>query len=87
MMQWVYHKPEVAPAFVLARAGYDVWLGNNRGSRFSQTHQTLDPKKKEYWQFTWEELGTKDTPAVMDYILKQTGASKLNYIGHSEGTT
>jgi len=23
----------------------------------------------------------------MDYIMKQTGASKVNYIGHSEGTT
>jgi len=87
MMQWVYHDASVAPAFVLARAGYDVWLGNNRGNRFSQTHETLDPKKKEYWQFTWEELGTKDTPAVMDYITKTTGAAKINYIGHSEGTT
>ena len=87
MMQWVYQKPEVAPAFVLARAGYDVWLGNNRGNRFSQKHETLDPANKEFWQFTWEELGTKDTPAVMDYMIKQTGASKVNYIGHSEGTT
>lgn len=23
----------------------------------------------------------------MDYIIKTTGASKINYIGHSEGTT
>jgi lysosomal acid lipase/cholesteryl ester hydrolase len=32
-------------------------------------------------------MGTKDTPAMIDYMLKQTGASKINYIGHSEGTT
>jgi pimeloyl-ACP methyl ester carboxylesterase len=25
---WVVHYPEVAPAFQLVRAGYDVWLGN-----------------------------------------------------------
>jgi len=49
MMQWVMNKPEVAPAFVLAREGYDVWLGNNRGTRFSSKHTTLDPKKKPYW--------------------------------------
>jgi len=23
----------------------------------------------------------------MEYMIKQTGASKVNYIGHSEGTT
>lgn len=87
MMQWVLKDEKESPAFVVANAGYDLWLGNNRGNRFSQAHETLDPKKKAFWQFTWEELGTKDTPAVMDYILKHTGASKLNYIGHSEGTT
>jgi len=35
MMQWVMNRPENAPAFVLAKNGYDVWLGNNRGNRFS----------------------------------------------------
>ena len=32
-------------------------------------------------------MGTKDTPAVIDYILRLTGANKINYIGHSEGTS
>lgn len=49
MTFWVWNLPEVAPAFVLARAGYDVWLGNNRGNRFSINHLSLDPKKKEFW--------------------------------------
>ena len=42
MMQWVMNKAENAPAFILAQNGYDVWLGNNRGNRFSQSHITLD---------------------------------------------
>ena len=37
--------------------------------------------------FDWEDMGTKDTPAVIDYILKNTGHSKISYAGHSEGTT
>ena len=32
MMQWVLNDAEDANAFILSRAGYDVWMGNNRGS-------------------------------------------------------
>jgi lysosomal acid lipase/cholesteryl ester hydrolase len=87
MMEFVYNKPEDAPAFILARAGYDVWLGNNRGTKYSQKHETLSPKKREFWQFGWDEMGLYDTPAEMDYIIANTGLEKINYIGHSQGTT
>ena len=75
MMEYVFNDPKVAPAFVVARAGYDVWLGNNRGNRWSEGHVTLDKSQEAYWNFSWEEMGTKDTPKVIDFILKKTGHS------------
>ena len=74
---------EVAPAFVAARAGYDVWLGNSRGNKYSMEHTSLNPKKKDYWQFCWEEMGDYDIPALLVYIRSVTGFEKTAYIGHS----
>jgi len=87
MMEWVMNTPETAPAFVLARAGYDVWMGNNRGSRYSNTHATLSNKDAEYWDFYQEDMALYDLPAIIDFIKSKTGKESMSYVGHSEGTT
>ena len=81
------HNPDVAPAFQLVNAGYDVWLGNQRGTKHSPGHKTLTQKDKEYWEFSFTEMGTYDAPAQVDYVRSKTGAAKVTYIGHSQGTT
>lgn len=78
---------EVAPAFQLIRAGYDVWLGNQRGTKYSLDHTSLSKKDKAYWQFSYTEMGKYDAPAQVDYVRSQTGQKKVTYIGHSQGTT
>lgn len=66
---WVVNSDENSPAFKLARAGYDVWLGNNRGTKYSLGHKTLDRNKdKAYWEFSYTELGEYDAPAQIDYV-------------------
>ena len=51
-------------------------------------HTHYDPEKDpEYWDFSFEEMGRYDIPTEIEYVLDQTKAKKLSYIGHSQGTT
>ena len=81
---WVAHRSAVAPAFVAARAGYDVWLGNTRGNKYSKGHQG-SPSNYDRWNFDFEEMGDLDITAEIEYSLKVTGEKKVAYIGHSQG--
>ena len=36
---------------------------------------------------SWHEMGTKDLPVVIDYIIQTTGFGQIYYAGHSMGTT
>ncbi|KAL3288935.1 hypothetical protein HHI36_003379 [Cryptolaemus montrouzieri] len=75
--------------YFLADAGYDVWIANCRGTTFSREHISLDcfKNRKEYWDFSWHEIGYYDIPAMIDYVLSITSRSKLFYVGHSQGVT
>ena len=37
-------------------------------------HTTLDPDvdKKQYWDFSYHEMGVYDNPAVLDFIQEKT---------------
>lgn len=74
--------------FLLADDGFDVWIGNNRGSRYSKNHNKLDPKHDSaFWDFGIDELALLDIPALVEYIKTETSVEKIDYFGHSEGTT
>ncbi|XP_011066182.1 PREDICTED: lipase 3-like [Acromyrmex echinatior] len=84
---WVIIGPEKDLAFLLADKGYDVWLGNFRGNSYCRSHIKISPKNKEFWQFSYHEMGTRDLPTMIDYVLSYTKQQTLHYIGHSMGTT
>ena len=64
-----------------------MWLGNVRGSKFSMKHRSLDPLAREFWQFSFHEIGYYDLPAMINYVLGMTGKPSLYYFGHNQGTT
>ncbi|XP_070528841.1 lipase member K-like isoform X2 [Cardiocondyla obscurior] len=74
-------------AFLLADEGYDIWLGNVRGSSYCRSHVKLSPQSKDFWQFSFHEVGTIDLPTMIDYVLNYTMQKTVIYIGHSMGTT
>ncbi|XP_017075154.2 LOW QUALITY PROTEIN: lipase 1 [Drosophila eugracilis] len=85
---WIVMGPHSGLGYFLYANGYDVWMGNVRGNRYSRGHMKLNPNSdKAYWSFTWHEIGMYDLPAMIDYVLKKTGSQKLSYFGHSQGTT
>ncbi|XP_077290943.1 lipase 1-like [Arctopsyche grandis] len=78
--------PKRSLAFLMADAGYDVWLGNVRGNTYS-SHASLKRSDIEFWNYSYEEHGKYDIPSVMETILRETFSSKLHVIAVSLGTT
>ena len=71
-------------ALYFADRGYEVWLPSGRGTRYSKEHKEHPYNSKSYWNFTFEELGTKDTEAYLEHIHKIT-KQKVDYLGFSQG--
>ncbi|XP_034128710.1 lipase 1 [Drosophila guanche] len=85
---WIVMGPQSGLGYFLYGHGYDVWMGNVRGNRYSRGHRQLNANTdRAYWSFSWHEIGVYDLPAMIDGVLAKTGYAKLSYFGHSQGTT
>lgn len=58
----------------LAKAGYDVWIGNNRGTMPSQQHVSLKIDDPKFWAWSWAEMGKYDDVAIIKKMKEQSGA-------------
>lgn len=72
--------------FLLVERGYDVWLGNNRGNKYSKKSLKRGPSDTKFWDFSIDQFAFHDIPDSIDYILNTTSQSSLSYIGFSQGT-
>lgn len=82
---WLLNPAEQNLPFILADSGFDVWLANTRGTRFSLKHTHLTPNQAKFWDWSWDEVASYDLPATFDFVYRQTG-QKMDYVGHSMGT-
>lgn len=80
---------EKSLAYYLQEKGYDVWIGNNRGSKFSSKHVSKDSKKVngDYWEFCMDHFVRYDIVSEIEFIKKRTDAEKVDFVGYSEGST
>lgn len=73
-------------AFHLVKAGYDVWLGNNRCG-FNPKHTFHCKANLKMWAWRLREMGTFDLPSLVDRILEcRPEFEKIALVAHSQGT-
>lgn len=83
---WLVTGPSSSLAYQLSSLGFDIWLYNARGNKYSKGHIKNIPDKR-YWNFGYEEMGSQDLPAVIDYITSISKQPTIYYVGFSQGTT
>ncbi|KAL5205772.1 hypothetical protein ABZP36_033981 [Zizania latifolia] len=82
---WFINSAEQSLGYILADSGFDVWIGNVRGTRWSKGHSTFSVHDKLFWDWSWQELAEYDLLAMLGYVYTVT-QSKILYVGHSQGT-
>lgn len=66
--------------------GFDVWMGNNRGNKYSKKSVHHDPNSVKFWNYSLDDFAWHDIPDSIQYILDITMSSTLSYVGFSQGT-
>lgn len=83
--QWLINGRNQSLGLILADQGYDVWMGNNRGTYHSK-HETLKDTHREFWEFSFQDF-KEDILSQLNFVKMTTEMRKIHYIGHSQGTT
>lgn len=73
-------------AFYLCKAGFDVWIGNNRCG-FKPRHVTLEYDDPRLWCWNIRHMGVMDLHALTTRVVGITGFEKIGLVCHSQGTT
>lgn len=70
----------------LVDLGYDVWMGNNRGMKYSNVHdRDGEWSLAERWDFNWATMGEYDLPAMISKVIEVSEKPKTTIITFSSG--
>ncbi|PJF17238.1 Alpha/beta-hydrolase [Paramicrosporidium saccamoebae] len=84
---WVcQHATDKNLAFALLDGGYDVWLANRRGTKYSQKHVYYKSSETRFWDYSLDETIMHDVPALTEYIISVNGHRTISLVGFSQGT-
>ena len=67
--------------------GFEVWAGNNRGTKYGCTHVSEKNTSAKFWAFSFDEMAKYDVPAFYKKIMEETQVEKITLIAHSQGGT
>ena len=69
-------------AIALHEAGFDPWLLDLRGHGLAE----VDPNGvRQSRGGSVDDYGKYDVPAALDFVIQETGAERVHYVGHSMG--
>jgi len=84
---WVVNPIKEGLGYILADAGFDVFLGNIRGNTWSSGNTKYSQKQKEYWDLIdFDNMASIDLEAEIEKALEVSNQESLVYVGHSQGT-
>ncbi|KAL2649987.1 hypothetical protein R1flu_018115 [Riccia fluitans] len=82
---WLLNDRANCLPFLLADAGYDVWIGNTRTTDFSHGHVFATRTDKQFWDWSTDDLVAHDLPTMLNLVHSSTNQT-AHYIGFSQGT-
>lgn len=63
----------------LANLGYDIWILNFRGNKYSCRHEG---PVKDFWDYSFQEMASFDIPTFVNYVYETTNQKSI-IINHS----
>ena len=67
--------------------GFDVWFGNFRGNKYSNSHIFKQKDNHDFYSYGIDEISKYDFPALVNFPLETTKNKHLVLICHSQSTS